>query len=116
MKRRAKKMRCEPVVKVEEALGGIHAQAGGHVLVIGQRGAEADQTHVLLGQLHVADGSGHQRLQDGPTVVMQQVDFILQNETCSATRCIVTSRHDSKTSLGIVFPIERQTHNDDEAH
>ena len=54
--------RGPPVVEVEEALGGVHAQAGGHVLVVGQRGAEADQTHVLLGQLHVADGAGHQGL------------------------------------------------------
>lgn len=66
-----------PVVKVEEALGGIHAQAGGHVLVVGQRGAEADQSHVLLSQLHIPDGPGHQRFQDGTSVVMQQMDFIL---------------------------------------
>lgn len=67
-----------PVVKVEEAFGRIHSQAGGHVLVVGQRGAEADQTHILLGQLHVPDGSGHQRLQDGASVIVQQVDFILK--------------------------------------
>lgn len=67
-----------PVVKVEEALGGIHSEAGGHVLVVGQCGTEADQTYVLLGQLHVPDGSGHQRLQDGPSVVVQQMDFILK--------------------------------------
>lgn len=66
-----------PVVEVEESLGGIHAQAGRHVLVVGQRGAEAQQTHVLLGQLHVADGPRHQRFQHGSTVVVQQVDFIL---------------------------------------
>lgn len=70
-------LKSRPVVKVEESLCGIHAQAGGHVLVVGQRGTEADQTHVLLGQLHIPDGSRHQRLQDRPTVVVQQVDFIL---------------------------------------
>lgn len=69
----------EPVVEVKQSLGGIHTQAGGHVLVVGQRGAEADQTHVLLSQLHVSDGSRHQRLQDGATIVVQQVDFILNN-------------------------------------
>lgn len=69
-----------PVVKVEEPLGGIHAQAGGHVLIVGQRGAQADQTHVLLGQLYVADGPGHQGLQYRPAVVVQQVDFILKQK------------------------------------
>ena len=70
--------RGPPVVEVEEALGGVHAQAGGHVLVVGQRGAEADQTHVLLGQLHVADGAGHQGLQHRASVVVQQVDLVLK--------------------------------------
>lgn len=71
--------KCSPVVKVEESLGRVYTQAGGHVFVVGQCGAEAQQTHILLGQLHVADGSGHQRLQYGSTVIVKQVDFILGN-------------------------------------
>lgn len=68
-----------PIVKVEETLGRIYTQAGSHILIVGQCGAEAQQTHVLLGELHIADCPRHQRFQHGPTVIMQQVDFILHN-------------------------------------
>lgn len=66
-----------PVVKVKQSLGRIDSQAGGYVFIVGQGGTETDQTDILLGQLHVADGPRHQRLQHGPAVVVQQVDFIL---------------------------------------
>ncbi len=68
-----------PVVEVEESLGRIYTQAGSHILVVWQRGTEAQQTHILLGQLHIADGPCHQRFQHGATVIVQQVDFILHN-------------------------------------
>lgn len=68
-----------PVVEVEESLGRIYTQAGSHILVVGQCSTEAQQTHILLGQLHIADGPRHQRFQHGSTVIVQQVDFILHN-------------------------------------
>lgn len=73
-------VKAAPVIKVEQSLGRVHTQAGSHILVVGQGGAEAQQTHVLLRQLHITDGPRHQRFQHGPTVIVQQVDFILQNE------------------------------------
>lgn len=68
-----------PVVEVEQSLGRIHTQACSHILVVGQCGTEAQQTHILLSQLHIADGPCHQRFQHGSTVIVQQVDFILHN-------------------------------------
>lgn len=72
-------MKTIPVVKVKQSLCRINAQTGSHVFIVGQRGTEADQTHVLLSQLHVADGPRHQGLQNGSTVIVQQVDFILDD-------------------------------------
>lgn len=74
-----------PVVKVEESLSGIYTQAGSHIFIVGQCGTEAQQTHILLGQLHIADGSCHQSFQHGSTVIVQEVDFILHTS--------FTSRH-----------------------
>ncbi len=71
-----------PVVKIEESLGWIHTKAGCHILIVGQCGTEADEPHVFLGQLHIADGSSNQGLQNRPTVIMQQVDLILYDRTC----------------------------------
>lgn len=68
-----------PVIKVEETLGGIYTQAGSNILIVWQCGAEAQQTHVLLGELHIADCPCHQSFQHRSTVIMQQVDFILHN-------------------------------------
>jgi hypothetical protein len=45
--------RAEAVVKVEEARLGIDPEEGGHVLVVGQRRGQTDQTHLLLGRLNV---------------------------------------------------------------
>lgn len=69
-----------PVVEVEESLCRVNAQAGRYVLIVGQRGTETDQTHVLLGQLHIADGPRHQGFQHRSAVVVQQVDFILNSD------------------------------------
>ena len=77
-----------PVVEVEESLGRIYTQAGSHILIVGQCGTEAQQAHILLGQLHIADGPRHQRFQHGSTVVVQQVDFILNN-TFSKWPCVL---------------------------
>lgn len=68
-----------PVVEVEESLCRIHTQASSYIFIVGQCGTEAQQTHVLLSQLHVTDGSCHQRFQHRSTVVMKQVDFILND-------------------------------------
>lgn len=68
-----------PIVKVEETLGRIYTQAGSNILIVGQCGTEAQQTHVLLGELHIAYCPCHQSFQHWSTVIMQQVDFILQN-------------------------------------
>lgn len=67
-----------PVIKIEQAFGRVHSEERRHVLVVGEGGAQADEPHVLLRHLDVADGSGYQRLQDGPSVIVQQVDLILK--------------------------------------
>ena len=67
-----------PVIKIEQAFGRVHSQEGSHVLVVGEGGTQANQPHVLLSHLDVADGSGYQGLQDGSSVVVQQVYLILR--------------------------------------
>mmetsp|Transcript_117329 Transcript_117329/g.373813 ORF Transcript_117329/g.373813 Transcript_117329/m.373813 type:complete len:463 (+) Transcript_117329:4361-5749(+) len=62
--------------EVKQALVGLHAQEDGDVLVIRQRGREADQTDVLLGGLDLADGARDDGLQHGAAGVVQQVDLV----------------------------------------
>lgn len=69
-----------PVIKIEQAFGWVHSQEGSHVLVVGEGGTQANEPHVLLSHLDVANGSGYQRLQDGSSVIVQQVNLILKRE------------------------------------
>ena len=50
-----------PVVEVEEALGRVHTQKGGHIFIVGEGGTKTDESDILLGHLNVPDGPGHQR-------------------------------------------------------
>ena len=68
------------VVEVEEAAREVDAQEQRHVLVVGQGGGEADEAHVLLGGLHVAQGARHYALEHGPPLVVQQVDLVDDDE------------------------------------
>ena len=45
----------EAVVEEVQALGRVHSEEGGYVLIVRQRGTEAHQPHILLGCLYVAD-------------------------------------------------------------
>ncbi|KAF3851095.1 hypothetical protein F7725_012867 [Dissostichus mawsoni] len=85
-----------PVIKVEESLGRIDPQAGSHILVVGQCGAEAEQTHILLGQLHVSDGPCHQSFQHGSAVIVQKSWWSpVSSETVmpyDAKRCVKRER------------------------
>ena len=72
--------RAEAVVKEEEALGKVHPQEGGHILVVGQGGRETDQSHHLLRSLNLPNGAGHNGLQHWASTVMKQVDLILGKE------------------------------------
>ena len=60
-----------PVIKIEQAFGRVHSQERSHVLIVGEGGTQANEPHVLLSHLNVADGSGYQRLQDRTSVIVQ---------------------------------------------
>eukprot|EP00964_Phaeocystis_antarctica_P112099 scaffold76315_cov39-Phaeocystis_antarctica.AAC.1 len=60
------------VVEVVEALVGLDAQEGGDVLVVGQRGQEADDADHLLRCLDLAHGACDDALEHGAAVVVQQ--------------------------------------------
>lgn len=68
-----------PVVEVEEALGRVDAQEGGHILIVGEGGTKPDEPDILLGHLNVSDGPSHQSFQDRTSVVVEKVDLILRN-------------------------------------
>lgn len=75
-----------PIVKVEKALGRINTQKCGHIFVVGEGGAQPNESDFLLGHLNVSDGPGHQSFQDRTSVIMEEVDLILRKEREIASR------------------------------
>lgn len=49
--------RTETVVKEEETLSGVNSQESGDIIKVGQRGAQSNQSHVLLCRLYVSNCS-----------------------------------------------------------
>ena len=45
----------EAIVKEVEPLGRVNTQESGYILVVGQRGGQSHQPHILLGGLYVTN-------------------------------------------------------------
>lgn len=48
---------AEAVVEEVESLGGVYAEEGSHILIVGECGTEPHQSYIFLGGLYVSDGS-----------------------------------------------------------
>ncbi len=68
--------RAEGSVKVEQAGFPVDTQEVGHVDVVGERSAEADDADQGLRALHLPLRPGHQRLQHGASLVVQHVHLV----------------------------------------
>ena len=70
-----------PVVEVEEAGFWFDAKERGHVLVVGERGGEANEPDGLTWGLGVPERPGHEGLKHRTAVVVQQVNLVEDYQT-----------------------------------
>ena len=70
----------EAVVKEEQSLVFLDAQEVRHVRVVGESGRQANQADELMSAIPLAEGSCDDALQYCTTVIMEQVNFILNVE------------------------------------
>mmetsp|Transcript_17116 Transcript_17116/g.51222 ORF Transcript_17116/g.51222 Transcript_17116/m.51222 type:complete len:386 (+) Transcript_17116:2827-3984(+) len=72
-------------VEVEQAR--VHAQERGHVAVVGQRGRQSHDADHALTRLHLALSPRHERLDDSPSLIIQQVHLVDDEQTDQGRHC-----------------------------